>query len=296
MNTIESIDPVRPRPPIPAFDPTPAPACPLVELNDGTKAPQIGFGLYELREGEDCLKAVNQAIAAGYRHFDTAQHYYNEHTLGWALKKSGIPREQFYVTSKTPWNLGRRSILVECEASLIRSGLEYFDLYLIHWPTGDVVECWRAMEDLRRLGMIRSLGVSNFSVRRFEEVFFAAGCSTPVVNQIEFHPFYQQPELTAYCRGKGIRIMAYSPLARSSIPLPPALHEIAAAHGRSPQQIMLKWSLQLGHIVIPKSRNPERVKQNLDLGGFALTDGEMARIRALDLNRNVLTFRPANYF
>ncbi len=267
-----------------------------MELRDGTKVPQIGFGLYELREGEDCAKAVEQAIAAGYRHFDTAQHYYNEHTLGWVLKHSGIPRDQFYVTSKTPWNITRRSILVECEASLIRSGLEYFDLYLIHWPTGDVVECWHAMEELQRLGMIRSLGVSNFSVRRFEEVFFAAGCSTPVVNQIEFHPFYQQPELTAYCRQKGIRIMAYSPLARASIELPPVLHTIAAAHGKTPQQVMLKWSLQLGNIIIPKSRHPDRVQQNLHLGDFTLSEQEMAQINALDQNRNVLTFRPHNYF
>lgn len=285
-----------PKPAIPPFHPTSASLAPLVKLRDGTQAPQIGFGLYELREGEDCTKAVTQAIAAGYRHFDTAQHYYNEHTLGWVLKNSGIPRDQFYITSKTPWNLSRRSILVECEASLIRSGLEYFDLYLIHWPTGDVVECWHAMEELQRLGMIRSLGVSNFSIRRFEEVFFKAGCSTPVVNQIEFHPFYQQPELTTYCRQKDIRIMAYSPLARASIPLPPALQTIAAAHGKSPQQVMLKWSLQQGNIVIPKSRNPDRVKQNLHLDDFALSEKEMAQINALDLNQNTLTFRPGGYF
>jgi diketogulonate reductase-like aldo/keto reductase len=296
MNTIESIAPTPARPAISPFNPTATPAAPLVKLNDGTVAPQIGFGLYELREGDDCTNAVTQAIAAGYRHFDTAQHYYNEHTLGSVLKRSGIPRDQFYVTSKTPWNLSRRSILVECEASLIRSGLEYFDLYLIHWPTGDVVECWHTMEELQKLGLIRSLGVSNFSIRRFEEVFFQAGCSVPVVNQIEFHPFYQQPELTAYCRGKGIRLMAYSPLARASIALPPVLTEIAARHGKSPQQVMLRWSLQQGNIIIPKSRHPDRMKQNLQLGDFALTADEMAAINALDRNENVSKFRPGGYF
>ncbi len=281
---------------IPPFDSVSAGASPLVPLHDGTVAPQIGFGLYEIREGEDCYNAVTEAVRAGYRHFDTAQHYYNEHSLGYILKKIGIPRDQFYITSKTPWNLSRRSILVECEASLIRSGLEYFDLYLIHWPTGDVVECWHAMGELQRRGMIRSLGVSNFSVRRFEEVFFAAGCGVPVVNQIEFHPFFQQLELVRYCEGKGIRIMAYSPLARSELAPPAKLVEIAARHGRSPQQVMLKWSVQRGNIVLPKSRNPERMRQNLDLSGWELSAEEMAAIHGMDRNENVLKFRPGNYF
>ncbi len=281
---------------IPDFNPTEQPVCPLVKLNDGHLAPQIGFGLYELREGEDCLNAVNQAIEAGYRHFDTAQHYYNEHSLGGALTQSGIPREQFFVTSKTPWNLSRRSILIECEASLIRSNLQYFDMYLIHWPTGNVVECWHAMEELQRQGMIRSLGVSNFTIRRFEEVFFAAGCSVPVVNQIEFHPFYQQPELFAYCQEHDIRTMAYSPLARASIAIPQLLKDIGEAHNRTPQQVMLKWSLQLGNIIIPKSRNAGRVRQNLFLNDFELTADEMVQIKTLDRNENVLKFRPGGFF
>lgn len=296
MNTTATIAPATARPAPPPFDPTATPAGPIVDLRDGVRVPQIGFGLYELREGDDCLNAVGAAIAAGYRHFDTAQHYYNEHTLGWVIAKSGLPREQFFVTSKTPWNLSRRSILVECEASLIRSGLEYFDLYLIHWPTGDVVECWRAMEELQALGMIRSLGVSNFSIRRFEEVFFPGGCRVPVVNQIEYHPFFQQPELVRYCRERGMRIMAYSPLARSEIELPGALREIAAAHGKTPQQVMLKWSIQRGNIILPKSRNPGRMRQNLDLGGFALGVEELAAIDGMDRNQNVLTFRPGGYF
>ncbi len=281
---------------ISVFDPASAGASPLVELNDGITAPQIGFGLYEIREGPECYDAVQAAIEAGYRHFDTAQHYYNEHSLGWALKRSGIPRSQFFVTSKTPWNISYRSILLECEASLIRSGLEYFDLYLIHWPTGDIVECWRAMRELQAAGLIRSLGVSNFSVRRFEEVFFAAGCSVPTVNQIEFHPYYQQPALVKYCESKGIRIMAYSPLARSEIDPPLALRDIATAHGRSVQQIMLKWSVQRGNIVLPKSRNPERIRQNMHLDDFTLSADDIAVIDALDVGRNVLTFRPAGWF
>lgn len=273
------------------FD-TPAPE---VTLNDGAIMPQVGFGVYELRD-EECQQAVTQAIEAGYRHFDTAQHYYNEHSLGLALKQSGRRREEFYVTSKTPWNLSRRSILLECEASLVRSGLEYFDLYLIHWPTGDIIECWGAMRELQERGLIRSLGVSNFTIRRFEEVFFPGGGTLPVVNQIEFHPYFQQPELVEYCRARDIRIMAYSPLARSEIEPPEALAAIARAHGKSPQQVMLKWSLQRGNIVLPKSRNPDRVRQNISLNDFTLSEEEMATINGLDENRNVLTFRPKGFF
>jgi diketogulonate reductase-like aldo/keto reductase len=267
-----------------------------VELLDGCRGPQIGFGVYELREGPECEKAVEEAIAAGYRHFDTAQHYYNEHSVAVAMTRSGLAREEFFVTTKTPWKITRASIHAEVEATLERTGWGYIDLYLIHWPTGDAVEAWRAMEELQAAGKVRSIGVSNFTIRRFQEVLFPARLSMPVVNQIEMHPYFQQPELVAFCREHGIRVMAYSPLARSEIGHPPELLRIAEEVGRSPAQVMLRWGIQNGFIVLPKSRNPQRMRENLALGDFALSDGQMAGIARLDKNQNVLTFRPGGFF
>lgn len=258
--------------------------------------PQIGFGVYELREGPECENAVLRAIESGYRHFDTAQHYYNEHSVAQGMRLSGLSREEFFITTKTPWKISRRSILAEVEATLIRTDWEWIDLYLIHWPTGDVVEAWKAMEELVASGKVRSIGVSNFTVRRFEEVFFPAGFGVPVVNQIELHPYFQQPELVGYCEARGIRLMAYSPLARSEFPHPPQLLEIARAVGATPAQVMLRWGLQRGFIILPKSRNPERMSENFHLGGFSLDEAQMAAINALDRNQNVLTFRPGNFF
>ena len=267
-----------------------------IRFSDGHSAPQVGFGVYELREGPDCEETVLKAIEAGYRHFDTAQHYYNEHSVAAAMRKSGLPREDFFVTTKTPWKITRASIHAEVEATLQRTEWGYIDLYLIHWPTGDAVEAWRAMEELQTMGKVRSIGVSNFTVRRFKEVLFPAGLSMPVVNQIEMHPYFQQHELVDFCAEHGIRIMAYSPLARSEITPPEALTRIAAETGRSVAQVMLRWGVQRGFLVLPKSRNPERMRENLALDGFELSAEQMKEMAALDCNRNVLTFRPSGFF
>jgi len=269
---------------------------PAVTLSDGRKAPQIGYGVYELREGPECEDAVLGAIEAGYRHFDTAQHYYNEHSVAQAMRKSGLPREDFFVTTKTPWKITRESIHAEVEATLQRTDWGWIDLYLMHWPTGDSVEAWKAMEELVEMGKVRSIGVSNFTVKRFEEVHFPAGLSTPVVNQVELHPYFQQPELVRYCKSKGIRMMAYSPLARSEIEPAAELLEIAKKVGCTPAQVMLCWGLQRGFIILPKSRNHGRMRENLAVASLELTDEQMETINGLDRNENVLTFRPGNFF
>lgn len=271
-------------------------AGPVVSLSDGQKAPQIGYGVYELREGPECENAVLGAIEAGYRHFDTAQHYYNEHSVAQAMRKSGLPRESFFVTTKTPWKITRASIHAEVEATLQRTDWGWIDLYLIHWPTGDSVEAWKAMEALVEMGKVRSIGVSNFTVKRFEEIHFAADLSAPVVNQVELHPYFQQPELVEYCESKGIRMMAYSPLARSEVEPAPEILEIASELGATPAQVMLAWGLQKGFIILPKSRNPGRMRENLASAEVTLSPEQMATIAKIDRNENVLTFRPGNFF
>lgn len=273
-----------------------SPQTPLLTLTDGRSVPQIGYGVYELREGPECEDAVLGAIEAGYRHFDTAQHYYNEHSVAAGMRKSGLPREDFYVTTKTPWKITRASIHAEVEATLQRTDWGWIDLYLIHWPTGDAVEAWKAMEELVEMGKVRSIGVSNFTVKRFEEVHFPAGLSAPVVNQVELHPYFQQPELVRYCESKGIRMMAYSPLARSEIEPAPELLNIAHEVGCTPAQVMLRWGLQRGFIILPKSRNPGRMRENLAVSTLELSDAQMQVINGIDRNENVLTFRPGNFF
>lgn len=265
-------------------------------MPNGQNAPQIGYGVYELHEGPECEDAVLEAIKAGYRHFDTAQHYYNEHSVAQGMKKSGLPREEFFVTTKTPWKITRASIHAEVEATLQRTDWGWIDLYLIHWPTGDSVEAWKAMEELVEMGKVRNIGVSNFTVRRFEEVHFAAGLSVPAVNQVELHPYFQQAELVDYCQAKGIHMMAYSPLARAQIQPDPQISAIAESVGRTPAQVMLRWGIQKGFIILPKSRNPDRMRQNLALDDFELTGDQMESIRSVDRNENVLTFRPGGFF
>lgn len=272
------------------------PTIPEVTTASGSRVPQIGYGVYELREGPECENAVLEAIQVGYRHFDTAQHYYNEHSVAQGMRKSGLPREELFVTTKTPWKLTRPSIHAEVEATLQRTDWGWIDLYLIHWPTGDIVEAWKAMEELKAMGKVRSIGVSNYTIRRFEEVHFANGLSTPDVNQVELHPYFQQPELVSYCESKGIRMMAYSPLARSQAEPAPEIVEIAATVGRTPAQVMLRWGLQRGFIILPKSRNQGRMRENLDIVSFELSEDQMQVINGVDRNENVLTFRPGNFF
>ncbi|MEU1290904.1 aldo/keto reductase [Streptomyces sp. NPDC005840] len=257
---------------------------PSVTLNNGLEIPQLGFGVFQVPDAETSA-AVGTALEAGYRSVDTAAVYGNERGVGAALASSGLARADLFVTTKV-WNddHGYDATLRAFDESLGRLGLDYVDLYLIHWPAParDLYRAsWRAIERLAADGRIRAAGVSNFPpahLRRLAE----GSALVPAVNQIELHPGLQQRELRALHTESGIVTEAWSPLAQGAVLGDPVLTEIAARHGRSPAQVVLRWHLQLGTVVIPKSVTPERIRENIDVFGFALTDAEMASIAGLD--------------
>ena len=259
---------------------------PNVRLNDGTSIPQLGFGVFQI-DADDTERLVLEAIEAGYRHFDTAKIYRNEEGVGRAIAASGLPRDEFFVTTKL-WNRdqGAGKAADALDASLERLGLDHVDLYLVHWPCprNDVyVETWAQFAGLRDSGRTRSIGVCNFLQEHLERIIAATGV-VPAVNQIEQHPWLQQPELDAYLRAQGIRTEAWGPLGQGKYPLfelePVAA--AAAAHGKTGAQVVLRWHLQRGTIVFPKTARPERMRENADLFDFALTDAQMAAIDGLD--------------
>lgn len=259
---------------------------PNIPLLDGTSIPQLGFGTYQI-EADDAERAVLEALELGYRHIDTARIYGNEEGVGRALAASGIPRDELYVTTKL-WNddqgAGRASEVLD--ASLERLGLDYVDLYLIHWPVPTVdqyVATWADFPALRESGRTRSIGVCNFHDDHLERLISETG-EVPVVNQIEVHPLYVREELRAHCAERGIVVEAWSPIARAAAALfdQPVLAEIAAKHGRTIAQVVLRWHLQLGNVIFPKTNSVERMRENLDLFGFELGADELAAISALD--------------
>ncbi|WP_033219962.1 aldo/keto reductase [Kitasatospora phosalacinea] len=257
---------------------------PNVTLNNGVEMPQLGFGVFQIPD-EETTAAVAAALEAGYRGVDTAAVYGNERGVGKALAESGLPREELFVTTKL-WNAdqGHDATLRAFDASLDRLGLEYVDLYLIHWPTPArdlYAESWKAIERLAAEGRIRAAGVSNFQPAHLTRLIEAGGL-VPAVNQVELHPGLQQAELRAFHAAHGIATEAWSPLAQGAVLDDPAITAIAARTGRSPAQVVLRWHLQLGNLVIPKSVTPARIRQNLDVLDFALTDGDMAAIAATD--------------
>ncbi len=253
-------------------------------LNDGTTLPAIGFGTYPL-SGDDGIAAVTSAIEAGYRLIDTAVNYGNEEEVGEAIRRAGVPREELRVASKIPGrHHGYDDAVASTHASLERLGLDYLDLHLIHWPNpsvGKYAEAWRALVDLRAQGLVRSIGVSNFTEAHLDRVVEETGV-TPSVNQIELHPYFPQVEMRAVNERRGIRTEAWSPMGKRQAPFAePAVAEAAERHGVTPGQVILRWHVQLGSLPIPKSATPERQRQNLDVDGFALTDDEVAAITAL---------------
>ncbi|MFH9264996.1 aldo/keto reductase [Streptomyces sp. NPDC017546] len=257
---------------------------PTVTLNNGVTIPQLGFGVFQVPDDETTA-AVSAALEAGYRSIDTAAVYGNEVGVGRALASSGIPREELFVTTKL-WNTdqGYDATLAAFEASLAKLGLDHVDLYLIHWPTPahDLYpESWRALEKLAADGRIRAAGVSNFQPAHLRRLL-DAGTLVPAVNQIELHPGLQQAELRAFHAEHGIATEAWSPLAQGALLKEEALVSIAARHGRSPAQVVLRWHLQLGNIVIPKSVTPERIRQNIDVFDFELSAADMDAVAALD--------------
>ncbi len=265
-----------------------------VKLNSGHAMPLLGYGVFQVEAGDVGERAVRAALDAGYRHIDTAAAYKNEEAVGAAIADSGVDRESIFVTTKVFINaLGREESREACEGSLRKLGTDYLDLYLIHWPVRDkILPTWETLQALRDEGKIRSIGVSNFSVRRFEEQFFSGTDEIPAVNQIQLHPFWTQTDLVDYCRAKGIQTEGYSPLARAERMADPTLTAIAAAHGKSIAQVMIRWQLQQEIVVIPKSSQPERIIANADVFDFELTGDELTRITALNEDLSVLSWRP----
>jgi diketogulonate reductase-like aldo/keto reductase len=257
---------------------------PTHPLNDGATIPAIGFGTYPMR-GEDCVRAVVEAIEVGYRLLDTAVNYGNESEVGEAIRRSGVPREEILVTSKLP---GRHHAYDDAVAStresLTRLGLDYLDLHLIHWPNpkaGKYVEAWRALVDLQRDGLVRTIGVSNFTEAHLRRVIDETGV-TPAVNQIELHPYFPQREMRRANEELGIRTESWSPLGKRQAPFAEAPVAAAAdTHGVSPAQVILRWQVQLGCIPIPKSSSRERQALNLAVFDFELSDDEVEAITAL---------------
>jgi len=257
---------------------------PRISLHDGVEIPQLGFGVFQVPP-EETQEVVELALFAGYRHVDTAAAYRNEQGVGAALATSGISREDVFITTKL-WNSqqGYDSALAAFEASLGRLGLDYVDLYLIHWPvpTEDrFVETWRAFERIHDQGRARTIGVSNFRVEDLERLE-AETETLPTVNQIELHPRFQQAELRAWHAEHGVATEAWSPLAQGDLLDEATIVGIAEHHGKTPAQAILRWHLQLGNVVIPKSVTPERIRENIEIFDFELSDEDMDAIGQLD--------------
>jgi len=266
-------------------------AIPDITLNDGHTIPQLGFGIYRVT-GPDAQRVVETAIEVGYRHFDGAALYDNEVELGRAIAASGIPREEFFVTTKL-WrdHHGRTEPHAEIARSLDRLGFDYVDLYLIHWPhptLGKYLDTWLAFEEIRDQGLARSIGVSNFRQEDLA-VLVAESRTTPAVNQVELHPIFQQGELRTFHRGLGIATEAWGPLGHGTYSVSdiPSLVTIGEAHGKSPQQVVIRWLLQEGVIVFPKSSTASRIAENFDVFDFELSEDELTVIRGLDEGRRI---------
>ncbi|MCF8547737.1 MAG: aldo/keto reductase [Pontimonas sp.] len=262
-------------------------------LNTGDVIPQLGVGVFKV-DDEVCEQVVLDALEVGYRHIDTAMIYRNEGAVGRAIAKSGIPRDELFVTTKL-WNSdqGSETAAQALQTSLDLLGLDQVDLYLIHWPAplrDQFVETWLVLEDLHRAGLTKAIGVSNFQKEHLERVL-EAGRIVPAVNQVELHPAFQQRELRAFQEPLGILTEAWGPLGQAKYDLSelPGLVDIAKAHGKSLAQVVLRWHLQEGIIIFPKSSKNERLQENLDVFDFELTSDDMAAIAAMDADRRVGT-------
>jgi 2,5-diketo-D-gluconate reductase A len=259
-------------------------AIPTVSLNDGNTMPVLGLGVGELSDSET-EQAVSTALEAGYRLIDTAAAYGNEAAVGRAIAVSGVPREEVFLTTKlaTP-DLGFQSSQDALQRSLETLGMEYVDLYLIHWPAGEqgrYVDSWGGLMKRKEDGDTRSIGVANFHADHLADII-GLSFFTPAVNQIELHPLLNQTELRATNAEYGIVTEAYGPLGVGNLLDNPTIGAVAKAHGKTPAQVLIRWSIQLGNVVIPRSKSPERIKSNLEVFDFELTDDEMATLNGLD--------------
>jgi len=254
-----------------------------VQLRGGKSLPQLGFGTYKIEEGEEVSSAVKAALATGYRLIDTASFYGNEEGIGKAIWASGVPRKDIFVTTKV-WNdeQGYKRTMRALQNSIRRLDIGYVDLLLIHWPIQETMaSTWRAMERLITEGKTRAIGVANFLPHHIDYLLQTAEF-IPYVDQVEFHPWLQQPELQEYLAEKGIALEAWAPLMQGRVDECEELVSIAEKHGVTPAQVSLRWILQLGHIAIPKSVTPERIAENVDIFGFELDEEDMALIAEAD--------------
>jgi diketogulonate reductase-like aldo/keto reductase len=256
-----------------------------IELNNGVRMPGFGLGVFRVPEGDDVYQAVRTAISAGYRLIDTAAAYDNERGVGRAVLDSGVPRNELFITSKL-WNKeqGYESALQAYAASLQRLGLDYLDLYLIHWPVkGKYVDSWKALCKLYEDKKVRAIGVSNFQIHHLKDIL-AETSIVPAVNQVELHPLLSQLELRSFCCEKGIQMEAWSPIMKGNLDIP-LLIEIGKRHGKSPAQVVLRWHIQHGIIAIPKSIHPQRIVENSRIFDFSLSEHEIEQIDALNQNK-----------
>lgn len=260
----------------------------LMLNTDGVQIPQLGYGVWQVA-ADEAEQAVRTALEIGYRHVDTAAAYGNEEGVGRAVLGSGLPRERVFVTTKL-WNSDHGRAEEAFDESLSRLGLDHIDLFLMHWPVPEqdkYVQAWKAMEKIYRDGRARAIGVSNFTVGALTRLMNEAGI-TPSINQIELHPYFQQREMREFHEANGILTEAWSPLGQGKGLLDdPALTVLSEKHGRTPAQIVLRWHLQLGHVVIPKSVTPSRMGENFDVFGFILDTEDMAAIGAMNRNRRI---------
>ena len=259
-------------------------------LNDGRLIPQLGLGVWQTRAGAACETAVLAALEAGYRHIDTAAMYGNEESVGAAVRTSGIPRENIFVTTKL-WNSDHGNPERALETSLRKLKMDYVDLYLIHYPVRERRRSWRALEALRVGGKARSIGVSNFTIRHLNELL-AETKTVPAVNQVEFHPYLYQRDLLDFCAGRGIALEAYSPLTKGERLKDPKLVAVATKYsksgaGKSTAQILIRWALQHGLIVIPKSANRKRIFENADVFDFEISAANMQLLDGFNENLRI---------
>ncbi|MDR1519265.1 MAG: aldo/keto reductase [Planctomycetota bacterium] len=258
-----------------------------VKLNNGVEIPQLGLGVFRSPEGPETVNAVRWAIEAGYIHIDTAKIYGNEKSVGEGIRAGGLAREKLFLTTKL-WNADMRANrqLAAFDESLKLLGVDYVDLYLIHWPVENYLDSWRTLEKIYASGKAKAVGVSNFQIRHLEKVLAETGV-VPAVNQIELHPYLTQEPLRRFCAEKGIAVQAWSPIGGQGNDLlkNPLLADLGAKHGKTPAQIVIRWHLQRGVIAIPKSVKKERILENRLVFDFALSADEIAAVNGLNLNR-----------
>jgi methylglyoxal/glyoxal reductase len=258
---------------------------PFAKLNNGVMIPRLGLGVYQSPPGQVTQRAVEYALKIGYRHIDTARIYNNESDVGAALRRSGIKREDVFITTKL-WNSdhGYETALKACDDSLKRLGLKYLDLYLIHWPVPEIRnESWTALTKLLKDGKCRSIGVSNYTIQHLTELLEDAGV-VPMVNQVEFSPFLYQKQLQDYCEKNKIQVEAYSPLTQGAKLNNPTIQQIAKKHGKTPAQVLIRWSLQHNLVTIPKSIREERIRENSQVFDYNLTSEDLRVLDLLDEN------------